>query len=793
MYRGRLCHWGAILLCSAGAYSELHGDVVLQTDALRLAVNETGKVGTLSDRAGQVDYLARGQECALLRLRVDGRFVTPSKMRWDADKKTMHLLFEPVGVEAKVRAAVKPTHVVLELVEVTPGGKADVVQWGPLPTTIKETVGEIVGVVRNGDFAIGLLGLNPKTQGGFFPNEEGRDTTRGQAARAAAWGSTLQAWSLDRTRLRKISVWGENFPNMPVLPIKGETLVGSKIALFGCAASQALARIGQIQQAEGLPHPVFDGTWVKRSREAGRPYLIASFSERTIDEMLRYTKRGNLATLYHPGPFKSWGHFELKRGFFPHGVKGLKACVAKARKLGIRIGAHTLTNFINTNDPYVTPVPDKRLARTGSSRLVADVDADAKEIPVASREYFDNKKANWLRTVTIGQELIRYGPVSEGNPPKLRECQRGAFGTKATPHKKGDEVAKLLDHPYKVFFPNYEMQHEIAVHLAKLFNESGMTHMDFDGHEGCWASGHGDFAVEMFAKVFYDHLERPVYNGSSVSKHFYWHINTALNWGEPWYAGFRASQADYRFNNQPLLARNYLPQMLGWFAMRRETTLADIEWMLARCAGYDAGFALASDIRALQKNPQTGQILDAIREWEHARQAAAFSEEQRKRLRDPAREFHLAKTADGTWQLYPYRLSKPFVYEARVRQPGEPTAAQWEVVNPDATQQLSFQLSVEGDQGSVRDVALEIDRHARVDIPAEIKPGQMLVCDGSQTVRIYDAKGQQAKALELKRPAPPLSQGGHQIELSGEFSGDPPPRLLVRFRTRGRPERLQQR
>ena len=53
-------------------------------------------------------------------------------------------------------------------------------QWGPIATSIKKHVGEIVGVVRNDAFAIGLQGLNVKTfvppkkenQGGvFLPTE----------------------------------------------------------------------------------------------------------------------------------------------------------------------------------------------------------------------------------------------------------------------------------------------------------------------------------------------------------------------------------------------------------------------------------------------------------------------------------------------------------------------------------------------------------------------------------------------------------------------------------------------
>ena len=59
----------------------------------------------------------------------------------------------------------------------------------------------------------------------------------------------------------------------------GETVAGSKVALFGCAPADALAHIGAIEVAEGVPHPVFDGQSIKQWRDQGRSYLIASFTE----------------------------------------------------------------------------------------------------------------------------------------------------------------------------------------------------------------------------------------------------------------------------------------------------------------------------------------------------------------------------------------------------------------------------------------------------------------------------------------------------------------------------------
>ena len=74
--------------------------------------------------------------------------------------------------------------------------------------------------------------------------------------------------------------------------------------------------------------------------------------------MIGYTKRAGLISLYHEGPFQSWGHFILDSTQFPRGRDGLKTAADKAHAAGLFFGVHTLSNFINTNDPYVTPVPD---------------------------------------------------------------------------------------------------------------------------------------------------------------------------------------------------------------------------------------------------------------------------------------------------------------------------------------------------------------------------------------------------------------------------------------------------
>jgi hypothetical protein len=761
--------------------------VTLTSGELRLEIDSRGAVASLRDLVRGRELLAPGQPSPLLSIKVGDRLEPPSSAA-EVEPGLLRLTFAPSKAEVDIRCEAKPTHLVLEVVRAKPAAKVDLVLWGPYPTAIGKTVGEIVGVVRDGEYGLGIQALNPKTIGSYPDNAEGFDMSRGRAAEARPWGSVLQAYSLDRTRPRTADVWLGNFPSMPIPPIPGETVVGSKIALFGCPEPQVLDRLGAIELAEGLPHPTIDGVWAKTSPERGRSYLIVDYGEDTVDELLGYARRGGFMTLYHMEPFESWGHFEISRKWFPNGAAGLRACADKARAMGIRLGAHTLTTFIQTNDPYVTPVPDPRLARTGTSPLTGDIGPSDAVIPVASPDAFANEKANWLHTVVIGEELIRYRAVSSSAPWSLLDCQRGAFGTKAAAHARGAEVGKLLDHPYKVFFPNFEMQREIARGLARRFNETGLGQMDFDGHEGTASTGQGDYAYELFPVDFLAGLDHEVLNGTSNSKHFYWHTNTYCNWGEPWYEGFRESMQEYRIKNQALFERNYMPAMLGWYLMKDTTSLSDVEWMLARAAGYGAGFAFTSSLADMRKNPETAAVLDAIREWETARRSGAFSADQRERMRNPKAELHLEKRAGGGWDLFPFHESPAFRHERTVVQPGQPTAAEWAFSNPDPAQPLQLKLKAAGPSGALRRPRFEIDGYLELVFDVELKAGQTLLCEGTREARIYDDKGRQIATAAASIAPPVLNPGPHHIAFDAAFGPEPGLEAVVTFRTRGRAE-----
>jgi hypothetical protein len=721
-----------------------------------------------------------------LAIRVNGEIESPTGMSSDKQGEEIKLLYERSGVEAMIKAEQKGTHVTFELISIAPREKVELIIWGPYPTTIKEIVGETVGVVRNSEFAIGIQALNLKTLGGYPTHENDVDPAydifatsslvdvddtvkiiyRGQTAKPTAFGSVLQAYCRDRSEDRIIPNWGHDRYYVPAFHDGG--VIGSKIALFGCPEPMVLEILSQIELAEGLPHPEIDGVWGKISPTATASYLVMSFGEHNLDEAIELTKKAGLKYLYHGGPFETWGHFKLNENGFPDNWESMRRCVERAKKQGVRLGVHTLSNFITTNDPYVTPVPDDRLAKVGYSRLSADIDERTTEIPIEEPIFFNQMKNNTLHAAVVGKEIIRYERVSERRPWRLLGCERGAFGTRATRHAKGDVIGKLMDHPYRVFLTDNELAEEVAVRIAELFNQTGLMQISFDGLEGNWSTGMGQYARQRFVKIWYDHLKPElrgkVINDASNPGHYFWHIFTRMNWGEPWYAGFRESQLQYRLLNQDYFRRNLIPPMLGWFRMTPETSLEDIEWLLARSAGFDAGFALVTEPSIVERNGFGDEILKAIKEWEKARLSGAFSEEQKRRLRDIRAEFRLEPIGENVWNLYQFAVERH-----RCDRPGklEGNSADWSFKfhNPYDSQPTRFVLRSSGDL-SLSDISFQIDDRERVNISVTLPGQSYLKYEGEHEAWVYDRNWNPIEKVQMDPSKLTVSTGEHTISFT---------------------------
>ncbi len=777
---------------------------------------------------GRASFLVRGfmqnTPADILQVSLEGRRLTCS---FENVQDTVSLLITP-----------KEEYTVFE-VEKCPSC-FDFLAFGPIATTLDDVVGDVVGVVQGGDAAIGIQALNIKTMSGF-PYElashrlhaSGGATSSmtvgsidytAAAACATSFGSILQLYGENRDRERVKTVeYAENCIPAPPLENGDAHIEGCRFALFACDRAEALNTIGRLEAAEGLPHPTLDGQWLKTSRKARCSYLIGEFGTENVDKMLSYAQMGGFSCLYHPEPFESWGHFILRREQFPQGDASLKECVEKARALGMRMGLHTLSAFTSTQDPYVTPVPHKGLKAMLPGILESPLGQTQTELTV--RALGGVHLGSTLSCIRIEDALIQYadyeispqdaalaeacGKEESGDTAPLpgtgdtvspdacaatrtvvlKGCTRGAFGTVASPHPAGSPVQKLIDYPYRTLFPDIRLQDQFSDRLANLFVQTGVSQISFDGLEGCEWTGEGEYAVNRFCMRWYRQLDHLVLNDASRLHHFLWHMNTRMNWGEPWGEEMRTGQVEGRIRNQEFFRKNLFPAMLGWFLVRKAnrkfeaSTLEDMEWALSEAAGFDAGFSLSAGCDTLDSLGNAAEILEAIRNWDLLRFENRFSDELKELLKKPETEWHLEKEGEHLFRLYPIAITKPLVCDLLEMQPGQPGGSDWTLRNPMEKQNFAFRMKVNG-YGYIQDPRFYC-KYGMLQFRAVVKGGQYLLFDGKEayvTDRNYNRLAQVDYSGSCQ-----IDQGDTQLSFGCSFGGDEGPEVQVRIITKAKP------
>jgi len=774
-----------------------------KTDFTEITLGEDGCMSSV--KAGGKEVLLQSQKSALVSLMAGGAVLAPVK----AERKDETLVFDfEGGRQVVLRFTQSDVCVTFEAVEVP--ADADALMFGPVFVTLDEAVGDVIGVCRGSGAAFGMQALNIKTVQGVpqeyagalkelvkYKQESTGISVGGfaETARAAArveGGAVLQFSCRRRDRVEYREVNGVR--DCLVLPVKGEDayIQGAKIALFACKESDALARIGWIEIEQGLPHPVIEGEWGKVSRGAMHSYLISNFYQDDIDFVIEKAKIAGLKYIYHEGPFQSWGHFTFNEDGFPGGDGQVKEIVEKCKANGIQVGVHTLTNFLNTHDAYVTPVPSEHLLKQGQLYLTQDIDDTQTDIPIRESHYFDTPLT--LNALQCENELISFGSFEEKDGGYLlKKCRRGEYDTSAAAHQKEAPLYKLWDYPYNTLFPDLELQDAFCDRLVEIFNKTGLSQISFDGLEGCDYTGHDEYAHTRFSVRCFEGWDHTVINDASGLHHFTWHMNTRMNWGEPWGEAMRTGQVEYRIKNQDFFRRNLFPRMLGWFLIRLAdkkfdcSTLEDLEWALSESAGFDAGYGMTISVQTLHMHGQIDRLLTAMKYWDTLRLVDAFTDAQKEKLKDPATEWHLEKEDENTYLLYPMEISKPYICNLAEMQPGQPGGSDWSVMN-NMEAGFSIRLHNEG-EGSIRNPAFKT-AGGTIKFNCAIAESQYLLVDFEANAEVTNRNFVKIADAEVFGAAA-LPTGTSAVAFSCEHDRYESPEISVRFFTRGMPEGIQ--
>jgi hypothetical protein len=175
-----------------------------------------------------------------------------------------------------------------------------------------------------------------------------------------------------------------------------------------------------------------------------------------------------------------------------------------------------------------------------------------------------------------------------------------------------------------------------------------------DGYESCLETGYRCYTGNLFLDNFYEKCKdinrEFLLTGSNFSQ-YSWHYYSHMSWGEgDQDKGIRGSMLDYRISRQVLLSTSLMPKKLGQF-YPNTASIEDIEWLMAFATGWDSGVDFQLDLEKFKMNPHYDEIVKKLNLWAQAREEKAFSEEQKKQLRQSDREYNLSRNADGSWDL----------------------------------------------------------------------------------------------------------------------------------------------
>ncbi|TKG96995.1 hypothetical protein EYV94_00785 [Puteibacter caeruleilacunae] len=793
---------------------------LIENDFFKITLDKEGKMVELLEKRTGKNILLPDYNSFLT---VRNKGVSYPSTSWTSSGELLKFNFGGLGAEVKVKMVRKSNYITFEIIEVKSETKVEKVVLGPYHVLPSQKIGKSIGIAYDDNCAIGLMGLNLKSRGGFeIVNRE----RFGNAAKKIEGGASLTGFVRNRSYERVVDNYIQKKGQAVPVNDGDAKIEGARYALYCVPTSELRAVIEKITKEENLPYIKTDGVWNKVSKYSSSSKFIISYNVENIDACIDIAKKAGITCVYHGGIFKTWGHFEVDDEAFPNGYSSVRVCSEKAAKSGINLGAHTLTNFITTSDSYISPKPHADLALAGVTRLGRSVSKTDTELLLEDEDvrsaYYDpnRREANprWLKhaAVKIGNEIIEYVTTTTDGKLTLIECKRGAFGTKAEAHNKGEKVGRLISHGYKVFFPNINLQDEMAINLARFFNETKLKRISFDGIEGGLTSGHGRYGCDRFVKVFFDNLKDPnILANSSDVTHFGWHYFANESWGEPWTSkNFREAHLSHRLNVQKSLKEDLLPRKMGQFRIDKNTTVQDIEWVMGLCAGYDAGVDFYISPNFEEINKEAISILAEIKKWEEARMKGMFSEKQKEKLRDPFTFYGLIQGENGvklkfieSWApesgkaggvhdantlsssimktTQELRVSLDYKHTNMITEPGQPTASIWEYFCAGPRQELQYVIRLpKVAKEAVKGIYLRVGAQ-KIAMPFVLEPGDYIVHKDSKFCLHYSKDHQVKSKMKLSENCIKVSEGKNLIEFDykgkGRVAG---PEVIVNFCTK---------
>ena len=745
----------AALQLVAAETAQMKPALTVESDSLRLTIGTNAHTLEFTDKSSGSNYAGQNPTVAFARVKKAGKLFEATA--GGLTEGRLVLEFADAGVRAALKIVGAKHSVTVEVLSVTGDGVEEFV-FADVPLRLKGAEDE--------PFAACALALNLQTNVRELPRASSR-------------------------------------PEAICYPRFG--FAGAKVALIGCPQKE-LRRVMQevVSAAPELPHSPIGGPWALDAEINQGSYLFnfGDLSEAAAEDWIKLARSLGLNQIdFHGGTSFRFGDCEPNPKTYPNGRASLKAVVDKLHAAGLKAGLHTYAFFMDKKCPWVTPVPDQRLAKDATFTLAESLDASTNPASVFVTETTTNMSAItgfFVRnsaTLHVDDELILYSGASQTAPYAFTNCQRGAWGTRAAPHSKGARVHHLKE-CFGLFVPDGDttMLADVAAATARTFNECGFDMMYLDALDGEDILGGGENAWHYGSKFVFElwkRLDHPALMEMSTFHHHLWYVRSRMGaWDHPTRSHKRFIDIHNAANADGY--RMFLPMHLGWWAVKTwtgpqgEPTFGDdMEYLCGKAIGNNVGFSLMGvDPAKFAKNPALQRLGAITRQYEELRHAKYFPESVKARLRVPGDEFTLGQSPDGKWQFRPAHYTKHKV-ESR-----DDWTATWTVTNTFASQpprvRLEVLMSAEPYDATnaitvaeFKDASEFPDRTSANGVLTTLEPATNLVKIGAWSGLITATNTQPARAASWasfgKTLTPPLNLGGERalgVWVYGDSQGE---------------------
>ena len=390
-------------------------------------------------------------------------------------------------------------------------------------------------------------------------------------------------------------------------------------------------------------------------------------SKEFIDSMLPFFKKIGVDQIdFHQGS-RTYRQGDFKTVRYETMADFKKNVSDRLEEHGMSAGLHTYAQYINYDCDTLLSQPkfQKDLITMNSFTLAEDIGENTMFLPtVESVECLSMDRGFFRKNsamILVGEELMTFNKGENG----LIITQRGKAGTKAVPHKKGEEI-KHLEGFFGDLTPRLgsELFLEVARLTAKAFNEGGFKMIYLDAIDGlrqhCKREEVSYYMGAFICELLKNCNTDPLLEASDMVPSFWAARGRIGAWDTP-YRGYRGWNNIHTNDNLQWVDRFSAP-CLGWYDFFPMTEAYpgnehtkyhhtdSIEHMASKAIMYDFSTVFNGlTPEKLERYAGMRRNLAIYKKYDDLRKAEYFSEDYRQKLIDGPFEYHLKEKRGGKY------------------------------------------------------------------------------------------------------------------------------------------------